>query len=214
VRIPGRRNGRGGRVGNDHAESFRGFRGGGTESVRSHMAPGRCLAGWATVTFRREQDDGMACGSRSRNSRRTLHAGSGTCAAVVVRAKRNGPPTVSSRAVRSRLRWSGGTVARPIKSVKSPRDFSKVPRAASPRQPARAVLCCDLSCRGSAIPTSGVGRVAAESDGRGRGRRIVPADDRHLLNRRPVATECTYCALESAALSRGSRTPSDSAKSG
>lgn len=43
-------------------------------------------APWATVTFpRREHDDGMACGSRSRNTRRTLHAVSGTGAAGIAR---------------------------------------------------------------------------------------------------------------------------------
>ena len=53
------------------------------------------LAGWATVVSpKRKQDYGMACGSWSRNSRRTLHAGSGTYAAENVRTKTKGPPTV------------------------------------------------------------------------------------------------------------------------
>jgi hypothetical protein len=81
------------------------------------------LAGWATVLFPEwKQDDGMAYGSWSRNSRRTLHAGSGTYAAENVRAKNKRPADCSSRALGRGLDGLFLHVARPIKSVNSPRD--------------------------------------------------------------------------------------------
>ena len=61
----------------------------------------RCghLAGWATVLFPEwKQDDGLACGSQSRGSHRTLHAGSGTFAAETLGQNKR-PADCSSRAL-------------------------------------------------------------------------------------------------------------------
>jgi hypothetical protein len=66
----------------------------GADSSFAHGSRRVHLAGWATVLFPAwKQDDGLACGSQSRDSRRTLHAGSGTFTAENVRAKTKGPPT-------------------------------------------------------------------------------------------------------------------------
>jgi hypothetical protein len=77
----------------------------------------------------------MACGSRSRNSRRTLHARQRDVRCrkwfgQMKKARRR----KSSRAFRSRLRWLCGAAARPSSRWKSPRDSCSVSQRRGGRQ--------------------------------------------------------------------------------
>ena len=153
--------------------SFRCVPRGGTKSVRSRMAPG--VAWPAGPPWRLpcgKQDDGLACGSRSRSSRRTLHAGSGTCAAWFRAENEKSPPTVS-RGLSQRLRWFFGPVYSRLhgpSNRNSPREMNVTAQLSvnasgrrvrdesqRGRTPVKPLLVCLMGC------DQRFGRVPAES---------------------------------------------------